>query len=1757
MINYDTEKLRQYFAGSGSQNSSTSSNLNYNSNITSLIRASNSATTGKTGTFNTSQIIDAICEGPIEGWPTADPLKHIYLDGTAVKSYNNSINSANLRFEFKNGSSDQNPLSQYSLIGAAKAPNYQDELTLNNPVTQQVQIRDDSDGAYPIVEAVAFTFTFPEGVYRFKESGGRDGTSLGFKIEVNRKADGSGSWATRFDWQQQSIELTSAPFDWTFIVEFPPGWATPYDLQNYVNKVDDVVLFRITKTLDDSTNDRAHSKMYLKSYTIYTRNQYSHPYTALAGLTIDSNNFDGSVPKRNYDLKLLKVKVPSNYTVVCDDKTGKVLERNYSGLWDGTFKDGYWTDNPVWCFYDLITNTRYGLGKYIDSTLLNKWRLYEIAKYCDAVVADTRAGKPANSYTFSIPDGLGGVAASAANSLIKEPRFTCNILISNREEAYSVVQRMASLFRGITFFQQGIIEVIQDKPSTPIHLYNNTNVIDGIFSYSSSGTKARHTVAIVKWLDPDDLYSEKLEYVEDYDGIARYGYREIEIDGFGCTSRGQARRLGRHIIITEKFELETVSFKVGMEGGVVTPGSIIKIKDSYRQVYRAAGRVAAATSSSITVDSAVSVPSGSTNVTLWVQTPTAKTEVVDTNTTNTLKPTLNSYSIATVPSVASPRLTLSPTTTLTPIPSPGNMWALSYTEPGDVENTSLFKVLSVVENGPYEYEVTALQHYPDKYDAIEAYAPIPSYNPNPLKLFIPPPTEGHLTYKIDGKNYDITIVWSSDRYISGTKYMVEVINATQSKILISGTTSQKYVYQDAPPDIYYFKIYTLDSASSQKSEPLLLGPLKLKEVMPRNRFETFYQTAFGSTFITHGWKEDILLNNPVKYEIWRTASPQSASTLRSLLGSAHIKSIDVPNNQITLSNFDRLSVWSPGEPLSPYGVEINMLPYTRFKLASGSSPSMMVLNTKEKPNISIGDKIVNTTTNSPAACNVTSIVYSKNSQNRWVSQISIAPSSSGQTSGNFVYPYKGVVGVTLEQKQPSGAIKQKTFKVVTGSSSSTLNVTSPDTFSNVIVGDVVVNRTRRIASKVSNIVSPKSITVSPTITGQASGDIIAYYQASDREARSIYDYSLDYIGPAYGGDSSNVLNYDNPDYMPVPNKSLMMNTTKGTFAEVIDSRLITDGLLNIVTIPSMSPLIQDSDMVVFIDKDEVFTSSISTHIHPTIGIASATTSPRGVTCTGLFTTAVKGDLLVNATRNTSSVILSKISNNQVTLTGFLNSALSIPGQTSGDAVFVVSGASATSFRERLSYTHPTIYTTTSGTTTTNVSIAPSVFSPTPTTSYKLYNMTRNSVRDISSVTASTVGFVDPISDQAVGDKIYVFLPAAVTNTVSTAVDSAFNRANPGDIFYNVTLDEMAYIKDVTALSGARNKKIDRLVLSTPITTVGTQKAGNDFKIVQGMFNSSILDMINNGSDDKLQLESVTNLDIGDKVDIYKYEAVKLATVSGTSFTDTTVSPGCTYRYWMRPISEKVPNIGGIWRPSRNTGDSATALVDGMENYNKSNDNNKTPITPDQVSIVPPGIDVPAGGVNPDSTANINLLWEWVGVPSSLDGFVIYFWSSNSVNDSAEIDQDNDYTKATSYYITRVNPRIKIATVSAVGTTATITTQDPHNFSNGEKIKIFGVKTTGTGSPLMPNVNSTGSFDYFTASSVSASSFQISLVSPSSGTHLTNTGNVSSCNYKYQINNLTANYWYNAWVQAYRVVNTNISENGVLVGTPKKLYSPAP
>ncbi|XJC80012.1 phage tail protein (plasmid) [Delftia tsuruhatensis] len=437
-------------------------------------------------------------------------------------------------------------------------------------------------------------------------------------------------------------------------------------------------MLRVRRTTVNANNSTVSDVTYVDSITEVTDAKLRRPMSACVGLRVNAKQFQ-SIPSRAFDLYLRVVRVPSNYDA---------WTHTYSGSWDGTFKVS-WTDNPAWIFYDLATNACDGLGRLLPAAWLDKWSLYQIAQYCDE----------------QVPDGKGGT----------EPRFSCNVYLQDKAEAWKVLQDLASVFRGIAYYAQGSVQAVADMPRDPVYTYSNANVIDGVFNYVGSSLATRHTVALVSWNDETDMGRAKVEVVEDPEGMVRYGVRQVELTAFGCTSQGQAQRMGRSALFTSRMETEAVTFAVGLSGNLAQPGQIIEIADSHLAGRRIGGLIQAATDVEVTLDASVRVVSGD-RLTVVLPNGVSQSRLVVVEDGEERE--------GQVLLVDSP---------FSQTPEPESAWSISSAE----LSTQKYRVVSLSEGDGLKYTIKAVQYVDGKHAAIDYETRVET----PPVSVVPPPVQ--------------------------------------------------------------------------------------------------------------------------------------------------------------------------------------------------------------------------------------------------------------------------------------------------------------------------------------------------------------------------------------------------------------------------------------------------------------------------------------------------------------------------------------------------------------------------------------------------------------------------------------------------------------------------------------------------------------------------------------------------------------------------------------------------------------------------------------------------------------------------------------------------------------------------------------------------------------------------------------------------------------------------------------------------------
>jgi predicted phage tail protein len=575
-------------------------------------------------------ILDLLGEGKIGG--LVNGAKSIYLDGTVLQNSDNTWNfdQAGVSWESRNGTQDQSYMTAFSSVetpfgaGVRVKTTTPYSITINNANVDRVRV----------------VLNFPALMVQSSD-GNINGTSVSYRFMIKV---GSAAFVQAAAYTVNG--KSRSKYQRSHIIELPKT-ATNW-------------IIRVERVSADSASTLISDESWVDSWTEITDLKLSYPNSALVGMTVDSSYFSG-VPSRGYLVDGLYINVPSNYDPVA---------RTYAGNWDGTFKVAV-SNNPAWILFDLLVNTRYGLGQYISAGQVDKAKLYEIGKYCDVLVSD----------------GLGGM----------EPRFTINAVVSQSAEAYRLISDICAVFRGMAFWNGSSVGFMQDAPYDSGMIFSQANAVNGVFSYIGSGRKDRHSVVLVTWNDPSEDYKQKTEYVEDATMVAKFGIRKLELMAFGCTSRAQAVRVGRWSLFTEQYESDMVIFNVGIDAALCLPGDVVKIHDQYRAGKRLSGRIQSSTTTSIILDAPLTLAKSGALVSLRL----ADGTFVDRTLTNG----------------AGTYTTLNFSTPISSnLPLPNSMFIV--TEP-DLK-PMLARIMSIGQGDkPTEFVVSAIEHNPGKYAVIE------------------------------------------------------------------------------------------------------------------------------------------------------------------------------------------------------------------------------------------------------------------------------------------------------------------------------------------------------------------------------------------------------------------------------------------------------------------------------------------------------------------------------------------------------------------------------------------------------------------------------------------------------------------------------------------------------------------------------------------------------------------------------------------------------------------------------------------------------------------------------------------------------------------------------------------------------------------------------------------------------------------------------------------------------------------------------
>lgn len=556
--------------------------------------------------------------------------KNIYLDGTALENSDGSQNFSGVTWEFRAGTQAQNYIQGI--------PGTENEINVGTEVSSATAWTRTFTNTQ--LSAVRLRLKWPS-LFKQEDNGDLVGYSINYAIDL--QTDG-GSWQTVIN--TSVTGKTTSGYERSHRIDLPQAGST--------------WTIRLRKITADANSAKIGDAMTLQSFTEVIDAKLRYPNTALLYIEFDSSQFNGSIPQISCEPRGRVIRVPDNY----NPET-----RTYSGTWQGAFKWA-WTDNPAWIFYDLVITDRFGLGNRLTAANIDKWTLYQVSQYCDQPV----------------PDGKGGSGT--------EPRYTSNVYVQDRNDAYTVLRDFAAIFRGMTYWGGDQIVALADMPRDVDYAYTRANVIDGRFTYSSSTTKTRYTTALVSWSDPGNAYADAMEPVFEQPLVARYGFNQLEMTAIGCTRQSEANRKGRWGILTNNKD-RVVSFDVGMDGNIPQPGYIIAVADELLSGKVMGGRISAVNGRVIKLDRVADAVAGDR---LILNLPSGASQS------------------RTIQAVNGESVTV--TTAYSETPQAEAVWVVE----SDELYAQQYRVVSVSDNSDGTFSITGAWHDPDKYARIDTGA---------------------------------------------------------------------------------------------------------------------------------------------------------------------------------------------------------------------------------------------------------------------------------------------------------------------------------------------------------------------------------------------------------------------------------------------------------------------------------------------------------------------------------------------------------------------------------------------------------------------------------------------------------------------------------------------------------------------------------------------------------------------------------------------------------------------------------------------------------------------------------------------------------------------------------------------------------------------------------------------------------------------------------------------------------------------------
>ncbi|AHY13541.1 MULTISPECIES: host specificity protein J [Citrobacter freundii complex] len=460
----------------------------------------------------------ALGEGEFAGGLDAT---RIFLDGTPLGNHDGTMNFENVSWDFRPGTQTQTPIPGFPAVENETTVGV--SLTKATPWTRAISNIQ--------IDAVLVRVGIP-GLQQQENDGDIVGTTVQYHIDL--AVDG-GAYSTVMT--KTVTEKLSSLYELTHRINLPKantGWQ-----------------IRVVRDTEDSTSQMLQNKTQVQAITEVIDARLRYPHTALLYVSFNAKAFS-NIPKISCKPKGRLIRIPQNYDPIT---------RTYGGTWDGTFKWG-WTNNPAWIWFDILTESRFGLGRRVTPAMLDKWELYRIAQRCDQ----------------KVPDGKGGSGT--------EPRFMFDVYIQAQADAWQVIKDIAAGFNGMTFWGNNMFNVVSDMPAdtSKLQILTRASVV-GKPTYSSGSEKNRYSSALINFSDPDNHYQDRTTAVMFPELVKQFKFKQTQLTAIGCTRESEAQRRGGWAVYSNSLD-RIITVQTGLDGFAYVPGTVFAFADE-----RLSGRV--------------------------------------------------------------------------------------------------------------------------------------------------------------------------------------------------------------------------------------------------------------------------------------------------------------------------------------------------------------------------------------------------------------------------------------------------------------------------------------------------------------------------------------------------------------------------------------------------------------------------------------------------------------------------------------------------------------------------------------------------------------------------------------------------------------------------------------------------------------------------------------------------------------------------------------------------------------------------------------------------------------------------------------------------------------------------------------------------------------------------------------------------------------------------------------------------------------